>query len=81
MPDAEKTLTFTLEREIVPVNTVPLTVTGQAKVGETRRRPRTSTGTYIDFVESWQRCDSAGAEPPHDRGHDPTRLPLHARPP
>ena len=62
MPDAEKTLTFALEREIAPVNTAAPTVTGQAKVGETLTGGRgTWTGTYLEFSESWQRCDAAGA--------------------
>src|SRR4051812_15517431 len=61
MPDADQTLTFTLEREIAPANTAAPTVTGRAAVGETLTGARgTWTGTWIDFVDSWERCDGSG---------------------
>ena len=62
MPDAEKTLTFALEREIAPVNTAPRP--SRARRRWARRSTGghgTWTGTYLEFIDSWQRCDAAGA--------------------
>ena len=61
MEDAAQTLTFTLERVALPVNVAPPTVSGTAAVGETLNgNPGTWTGSGIEYLYSWQRCDAAG---------------------
>ena len=75
MPDADKTLTFTLERAIAAGEHG---ASDRHRAGHGRRdahrRPRHVDRHVLDFVDSWQRCDAAGDDCPtileHGRPRD-----------
>ena len=78
MPDAEKTLTFTLEREIAPVNTAPPTVTGQAEGRRgAHRRPRDVDRHLHRLRRQLAALRQRGCELHGDPGHDRAEQ-LHA---